>query len=608
MKNNLKRSVVNRSGGLTTVTVLITLLIIFFLSGTAGAQDNRSFFFPTVFIEAEILPDGSMKVVEERTFRFDGRYRGAWLYIPLKYNTAITDVVVSEEGNLYRQMPAGTQDIPGIYYVDTIGDEVVIDWSFEASNEDRTFTISYLVTNAVQVHNDLAEIYWQFIGDEWDQRTESAVVTLYLPGETASDQVKVWGHGPLHGYVGLIDSTTVRWEVEDLSPGTFLEGRVAFPKELVPGSDNFTGRDGLPDMLKDEERWARQANLKRTVTRIDFFLGPVILLGMLGWLITAVIKSRRHPDAYNGDYYRELPAEYSPSEAGYLVRKGRTGPEDFTATVMDLARRGHLRLEEYSATRGRLIKREFTDYKVIPAEGKDVLKKHEQLLYSFIFEKVGAFKSEGTTLQAIEQFGKRSKEETYKFYKSWTESIKESADKHKFFLGTYWPGIIAGIILTVIGIPFIMLDILITGMIAVIAGPLFLVGFTMLKRFTALGADHYAKWEAFKKFLQHFSRLDQSTIPSLVIWEHYLVYAIVLNVAKEVMEQLKLVYPDLSDNKYVAWPAYGSIAANPSRFNTVTSSMEQSFKNAFKSASSSGSGGGGGFSGGGGGGGGGGAR
>jgi uncharacterized membrane protein len=415
-----------------------------------------------VYIEAEILPDGSMKVFEERTFRFDGRYRGAWLYIPLKYNTSIIDVVVSENGDAYRQMPAGTQDIPGIYYVDYLGDEVVIDWSFEAYNEDRTFTISYLVEDAVQVHDDLAEVYWQFIGDEWDQRTEYAVVNLFLPPGAESDQLRAWGHGPLHGTVELVDSVTVCWEVEGLSPGTFLEGRVAFPASLVPGSENYTNREGLPEMLRDEERWARQANLKRTVARVDFFLGPIILLGMLGWLIASNVKSKRHPDAYQGDYYRELPGKYSPSEAGYLVRKGRTGPEDFTATVMDLARRGHLRFEEYQATRGRLIKRDFTDYKVIPADGKDTLKKHEQLLYSFIFEKVAAYNSNGTTMQAIEQFGKRSKEETYKFYKSWSDSIKDSADKHQFFLGTYWPGIITGIVMTAVGIPLVILDLFVT--------------------------------------------------------------------------------------------------------------------------------------------------
>ncbi len=321
------------------IFLLVIIAVIVITPASAGAQDNRSFYFPSVVIEAEVRQDGSMLVVEERTFRFDGRYRGAWVYIPLKFNATIRDVTVGEGGLIYEQKPVGTQDIPGVYYVDYQGDQVYIDWSFEANNEDRTFIISYVVDNAVLVHNDVAELYWQFIGDEWDEKTDYARVILYLPEGAAAESIRAWGHGPLDGSVRIVDAATVEWIVEDLPARTFLEGRVAFPLQLVTQAANYSGREGLPGMLEDEEKWAREANLKRTLGRVDFLLGPtLILVGFIYYLIS-LIKARRHPDAYRGDYFRDLPGEYSPAEAGYLIRKGRTGPEDFTATVMDLARR-----------------------------------------------------------------------------------------------------------------------------------------------------------------------------------------------------------------------------------------------------------------------------
>ncbi len=115
-----------------------------------------------------------------------------------------------------------------------------------------------------------------------------------------------------------------------------------------------------------------------------------------------------------------------------------------------------------------------------------------------------------------------------------------------------------------------------------------------MKRLTPLGADHYARWSSFKRFLQHFSRLDQSTIPALIVWEHYLVFAVVMGDAKEVMEQLHLVYPELKSDTRLIWPAYGTLVANPARFNNLTSTMGKFFQTAFRSATSSGSGGGGG--------------
>ena len=46
-----------------------------------------------------------------------------------------------------------------------------------------------------------------------------------------------------------------------------------------------------------------------------------------------------------------------------------------------------------------------------------------------------------------------------------------------------------------------------------------------------------------KKFLTDFSGMDDYPIPSVTVWEHYLVYAPVLGVADKVMDQLKVKLP-----------------------------------------------------------------
>ncbi|MGM0653654.1 MAG: DUF2207 domain-containing protein, partial [Bacillota bacterium] len=359
LTNNLK---------LRIIVVFLAFIAVTLLSPAGAGADDRSFYFPEVVIEAEIKPDGSMEVVEDRTFSFDGHYQGAWQYIYLKHNAEIRDVRVSESGQPYEEMPIGTQDVPDIFYVDYKQDHVYIDWSFEAQDENRTFTISYTVDKVVLVHQDVAELYWQFIGDEWGERTSYAKVTLTLPEGATQEQIRAWGHGPLQGDVTVVSPTTVTWEVENLPARTFLEGRVAFPPELVPQSSNFSGKEGLPGILEDEEQWAREANLQRMKGRIDYILGPLLAIGMLIYLIVISRKAKRSRDAYKGDYYRELPGDYTPAEAGYLVRFKRNTPEDFTATLMDLARRGHLKLEEYEGEKGWLFKREYTGYRIIPAE------------------------------------------------------------------------------------------------------------------------------------------------------------------------------------------------------------------------------------------------
>ncbi|NMD42049.1 MAG: DUF2207 domain-containing protein [Firmicutes bacterium] len=91
-----KRSV--RYSGLGLLVLLGFSFLLMAQSAAPVRADDRSYYFPRVLIEAVLYPDGSMSVVEERTFSFDGRFRGAWEYIYLKNNASIRDLLVSEKG------------------------------------------------------------------------------------------------------------------------------------------------------------------------------------------------------------------------------------------------------------------------------------------------------------------------------------------------------------------------------------------------------------------------------------------------------------------------------------------------------------------------------
>ena len=174
--------------------------------------------------------------------------------------------------------------------------------------------------------------------------------------------------------------------------------------------------------------------------------------------------------------------------------------------------------------------------------------------------------------------------------------------------------ILSGIVLFVLAGILIITTMPVLGAGALIAGIIIVVVPLFFKRRSASGQEDYEKWKAFRRFLLDFSQLDKHEIPSLVIWEHYLVYAVTLGVAKEVIKQLELVFPNMQDGDYVfghGWYYYG---AHPNfvAFHHSLDGISNSFEHAVKtvqaaaSQASSGSCGGGGFSCGGGGGGGGG--
>lgn len=98
--------------------------------------------------------------------------------------------------------------------------------------------------------------------------------------------------------------------------------------------------------------------------------------------------------------------------------------------------------------------------------------------------------------------------------------------------------------------------------------------------------------------------MKQKEVPELVLWEKYLVYATVFGISEKVLKQLKLVYPQLSDEEYLHSHGYTYmyLMYSGSFHNSFLSSLNTSVGTSYTNLTnySSGSGGGGGFSSGGG--------
>ena len=118
------------------------------------------------------------------------------------------------------------------------------------------------------------------------------------------------------------------------------------------------------------------------------------------------------------------------------------------------------------------------------------------------------------------------------------------------------------------------------------------------------GALEAARWEAFKRYLADFSRLDDAPVISLQLWDRFLIYAITFGIAQEVLEQARLhAPPELETQSSIYW--FGHHGFSGGHTENAFVGLESALNGAFTPPSSGGSGGG--FSGGGGGGGGGGA-
>lgn len=604
-------------GKMRVVRFCVTIMFIFFsgvglASPLFATSHNKEYKFENLTINAEIKPDGSMLMEEQYTVLFKGEFNGLYRKINNTKGIKITDIVVEENSTAYQFNPGSTYGPPGTYYLKQQPEYVYVDWSFKATNERRTFKLKYTVLNAVDAYEDIAELNYRFIGDEWEQPFENVKVNLSLPPGAKLEEVRAWGHGPLYGNAKIIDACNIMWEISPLPEKTFLEGRVTFPLELIPGVKKLKG-EKLPAILTEEEAWARESNLERVINRVSLILAVLLMLfSIFIALFTYLRYGREFKPKFQGDYYRKLPVSYSPALAGYLWRM-KTDVSDFLATILDLGRRGLIKIEEYEKEGGTFFKSKGKGYYLIKNSNALTdtvqLESHEKQVLKFIFDEVGY--GEKVSFDNLEEFAQRQPKLFNSFWRKWNTLITINADELNLFdkkaeRVRSWQSML-GIMFTVV-LALILKNQPLQLCVIILSGVILVFSALFIHRKSEHAVEDFAKLKAFRRFLLDFSNMPKNDLPSLVIWEYYLVYAVPLGVANTVIQQLNLVFPQLKEDDYKFgqdWYIGNNSDFFNINFNDFTMNINTIISSAKKAASSaktatssfsSGSGRGGGFS------------
>lgn len=135
------------------------------------------------------------------------------------------------------------------------------------NDENKVICIEYTITDAVVVHNDVAELYWNVLGEYFEETISDFQVLIHLPGE--DDDVRIWTHGPLTGENEILDSRTLYFKdtnVDSYTPETI---RIMFDKNLVPQARKKSNVDGRDYILKYEAMMADTANSERENAKLE---------------------------------------------------------------------------------------------------------------------------------------------------------------------------------------------------------------------------------------------------------------------------------------------------------------------------------------------------
>ncbi len=305
---------------------LLVLFLLLALAATASAQ-ARNWHVTDFKDTISIAADGTALVSEKITLAFVGEWHGIHRTIPVEYPgaqgtnyTLFLDVmsVTDENGNKlkYDSSKSGAYRDLKIYIPGAV-------------DTTRVVNIDYSVRNGVRFFDSYDEFYWNVTGNDWPVPIDHASAFVTLP-ENAAGGLRA------QAFTGAYGSRQSEATAEVRGADVLFE--TAHPLPM---------RGGLTIDI-----YIPQGVLKApsALTKLGWFLGsnPVVFLPLFTLVVMFALwySVGRDPDpGVSVAPQYEPPKGICPAEAGTLI-DDTIHPRDITSTIVDLAVRGYIKIEE----------------------------------------------------------------------------------------------------------------------------------------------------------------------------------------------------------------------------------------------------------------------
>ena len=478
----------------------------------------------------------------------------------------------------------------------------------------HTYVISYRVLGALNGFPTHDELFWNAIGQFWPVSIGAATVSVTVPAPVG--QIACFA-GPatsdLPCQAAASDGPQATFRQSTMGPFQALTVVVGFPTGVVPN----------PRPILDE-KWSitKAFTVSPMTVGAAGGLGVFVLGGLagLGWTkgrdrryIGSVVDATFGTEGgeheavplFQGD---ETPVEFAPPDK---LRPGQVGtlidetanPLDVTATLVDLAVRGYLRIEEIPKE-GLFGK---PDWKLVKLkDSDDTLQRFEQLLLGGVFASADAVGSSVLLSSLKNTFASKMRSVQNELY---DDSVRQG-----WFLSrpdrvrAKWVGF--GVLLLLLGIGLTVLAAWFTkfGLVPlpVALGGLLMIMFSArMPHRTAQGSGVLRRTLGFKRFIDESEKERAQFAEKAHLFTEYLPYAVVFGATDKWARAFAGLDGELPDTSrwYVGHtPGYfhaGSFGRAMDNFSTttagtLTSTPASTGSSGFSGGGSSGGGGGGG--------------
>ncbi len=547
---------------LRKLAAIITVLMILSVS-VAGAQDRTVFWERwDVNIDNVDTTNNQFDVAEIYDVQFAGQFTYGSRVIPMDRLDMINNVQVTEQGQALRQ---NCSKSAGTYCVTNTSSGLSITYYFfqPINNATEHFEISYTVVGGLRIYDSGDQLYWYAISPEhYGFAIGESTVTVQLPA----------GYAPREG----VDPVVTYGAPSEIQ----VNGTTAVAKATrqIGGNEDFEIRVQYPhDPNATPPAWQASFDQQRA---FDENILPLInvgiialslLIGIGGVLLLYVLYMRKGRDPDVGPvptFLSEPPSDLPPAVVGTLVDE-RADPRDAISTVIDLAHKGYIVIEEekkegvFGIGGGSEFTFKRTD-KLLEGLRPFETKMMERLFTGSKMERsMSSLKQKFYTVIADIQSKLYTELVTDGFFTT-SPSTTRSLWSFIAVIILALAGVIGWVLFTAsdrFGFVPLMLPIAIgvVGVAALIIGP-------VMPAKTRKGAEEAAKWKAFYEYLRNlekYAKVEEAAAQ----FERYLPYAVAFGLDRTWIYKFKQV--DLVPIPYWYYPTYlgpyrrGYVAGTP---------------------------------------------
>jgi len=458
--------------------------------------------------------------------------------------------------------------------------------------ESVVFVVSYDYYGIVNAYNDVTEFNYILWSNWWDRSIPilNATITIQnVSGEmiTDSDSARLFTH-PSNYFTNtsltssaakretngsdnsalppsLISSVTdngtrtlvAKIDAANIPAYTWLDARILYAPMSSPNPQyvNVTNKDGLALILNQEEEYVKKAPYPYIMMAVELLL---ILAALLAAVFIYFKYGKEYKTNYAGLYERELPTDTKPALINAIIKgHGKPDMNAFVSTIMSLVDRDYLSISEIEklGSRGKVSKEIILKFENQP---DSKLEKIESDVYSFL--KGYAINNEIVWKDFQKKLG--SNDKFYNFLNKWYASVSKASNFSSYFEHK-GNSLISGTGIGLIAVSLFMFffsEIVASSdlypITSVVGGLCFLGGIVgvglivyplifkkSMGRWTKDGRVFYLKWKNFEKYLTDYSLIEKYPPASIIIWDHYIVYAMALGVAETALKNMKLASP-----------------------------------------------------------------